>query len=131
MRMQRDEWKFDYTAGHLAKAASDKIAYHEGRLQFWRTTRDGVMNTIRSEGLEIDEKIVLGHRSPKSRDWDHGAEVMIRNDLQKDLGECHEKLKWHTGKLEEYVGWHQVLEANPENRLALDIEDWLFFFAKN
>ena len=34
-------------------------------------------------------------------------------------------------KLEEYVGWQQVLEANPENRQSLDIEDWLFFFAKN
>lgn len=25
--MQRNEWKFDYTASRLAEAASDKIAY--------------------------------------------------------------------------------------------------------
>jgi len=129
--MQRDEWKFDYTAGRLAQAAAEKVAYHQDRLQFWRTTREGVMATIRAEGLEIDEKIVLSFRNPKGRDWDRGAEVMIRNDLQKDLVECLEKLQWHTTKLEEYAGWQQVLEANPENRQALDIEDWLFFFAKN
>ena len=129
--MQRNEWKFDYTASRLAEAASDKTAYHRERLNFWRTTREGVMATIRAEGLEIDEKIALGYRNPKGRDWERGAEVMIRNDLQKDLDECLEKLKWHTDKLEQYVGWQQVLEANPENRQSLDIEDWLFFFAKN
>ena len=89
------------------------------------------MATIRAEGLEIDEKIVLDYHSPKSRDWQRGAEAMIRNDLQKDLAECLEKLKWHTDKLEQYAGWQQVLEANPESRQSLDIEDWLFFFAKN
>ena len=129
--MQRNEWKFDYTAARLADAAAGKIAYHQDRLQFWRTTREGVMATIRSEGIEIDEKLVLATHSPKARDWARGAEVLIRSDLQKDLAECHEKLNWHTGKLEEYVGWQQLLEANPENRQSLDIEDWLFFFAKN
>jgi hypothetical protein len=83
--VQRNEWKFDYTASRLAEAASDKIAYHRERLGFWRTTREGVMATIRAEGLEIDEKIVLSFRAPKGRDWERGAEVIIRNDLQKDL----------------------------------------------
>ena len=59
-----------------------------------------------------------------------GAEVMIRNDLQKDLAECHEKLRHHTEKLAQYDGWQQLLEANPETRQALDIEDWLFFFGR-
>jgi hypothetical protein len=33
-----------------------------------RTTR-GVIEKIRSEGLEIDAKIVVGYQSPKARDW--------------------------------------------------------------
>jgi hypothetical protein len=74
---------------------------------------------------------LLGFRNPKGRDWERGAEVLIHNDLQKDLGECLEKLQWHTTKLEEYTSWQEVLEANPDNRQALDIEDWRFFFAKN
>ncbi len=129
--MQRNEWKFDYTAGRLAEAAAAQADFHRERLQFWRNTREGVMATIRAEGLEVDEKIVLGFTTPKGRDWDRGAELIIRNDLKKDLGECLEKLKWHTDKLDEYAGWQQVLEANPENRPQLDIDDWLFFFARH
>jgi hypothetical protein len=56
---------------------------------------------------------------------------MVRNDLQKDLGECLEKLAHHTTQLQQYDGWQQVLAANPEARLKLDIEDWLLFFASN
>jgi hypothetical protein len=130
--MLRNDWKFDYTAARLAEAAGAKMIYHGERLDWWRAKKDEVMKTIRSEGLEIDEKIVLtNYRSPKGRDWERGAQVMVRNDLQKDLEECLEKLQYHTQKLADYDGWQQVLAANPENRLALDIEDWLYFFGKN
>ena len=78
----------------------------------------------------VDEKISLTFNNPKSRDWERGAQVMVRNDLQKDLEECLVKLQAHTQRLNEYSGWQQVLIANPENRLALDIDDWLFFFGK-
>ena len=88
------------------------------------------MNTIRSEGLEIDEKIVMEFRNPKARDWDRSAQVLIRNDLQTDLSECLDKLSHHTQQVQQYDGWQQVLAANPEARVKLDIEDWLFFFAR-
>lgn len=90
-----------------------------------------VMTTIRSEGLEIDEKIALEYRSPKSRDWDRGSQVMVRNDLQKDLTECLEKLSHHTQQVQQYDGWQQVLAANADARVKLDIDDWLFFFGRN
>lgn len=128
--MQRDEWKFEYAGDRLAGAAAQKAAWHQERVEFWKATRERVMTTIRAEGIEIDEKIALGTRSPKARDWERGAEVMIRNDLQKDLAECMEKLAWHTGKVDEYAGWQQLLAANPASRQALDIDDWLFFFAR-
>lgn len=92
--MQRNEWKFDYTARNLAAAARERLEFHQERLAFWKQKRDEVLAQIRSEGVEVDEKILLGYRNPKSRDWE------------------------------------QVLAANPESRLALDVEDWLFFFSK-
>jgi len=128
--MQRNEWKFEYTAAKLAEAAQAKIDWHGQRLEWWKTKKDEVFSTIRREGLEVDEKISLAFQNPKSRDWDRGAQVMVRNDLQKDLAECLEKLRAHTQELNEYSGWHQVLTANPEDRLSLDIDDWLFFFGK-
>lgn len=51
----------------------------------WKAKREELLVTIRSEGIEVDEKIVLAYSNPKARDWDRGAEIMIRNDLRKDL----------------------------------------------
>ena len=129
--MLRKDWCFEYTASKLSEASTEKLAFHQERLNWWKAKRTEVMNTIRSEGLEIDEKIVLEFRSPKSRDWDRGSQVMVRNDLQSDLSECLEKLSHHTEKVQQYDGWQQVLAANPQARVKLDIEDWLFFFGRN
>ncbi len=129
--MLRQDWGFDYTATKLAEAADQKKDFHQERLDWWKAKRLEVMGTIRSEGLEIDEKIVMEFRSPKSRDWNQGSQVMVRNDLQKDLGECLEKLSHHTQQLHQFDGWQQVLAANPEARVKLDIDDWLFFFGRN
>lgn len=128
--MHRKDWKFAYTAAKLAEAAEGKLRHHNERLEFWKTKKSEIISLIRSEGLEVDEKISLGYRSPKERDWDRGAQVMVRNDLQKDLDECLEKLGYHTGRIADYDGWQQMLSANPENRLELDIDDWLFFFGR-
>ena len=129
--MLRKDWGFDYTATKLAEAAATKMVFHQERLDWWKTKRQEVMGTIRSEGLEIDEKLVMEFRSPKARDWDRSAQVLIRNDLQTDLSECLDKLSHHTQQVQQYDGWQQVLAANPEARVKLDIEDWLFFFARN
>ena len=129
--MQREQWKFDYTASRLATAAQSKIVYHQEQLRFWREKRAEVIDTIRSEGIEVDEKIVLAYANPKARDWDRGGEILIRNDLRKVLAECYQKLAYHTEERDTYDGWRQVLEANPDNRLSLEIDDWLFFFGKD
>lgn len=90
--------------------------------------RREVVDKIRSEGIEIDEKISLAFVTPKARDWERSTQVTIRDDLRNNLGECQDKLVFHTQKRHEYTGWLQVLTANPEQRLRLDIQDGLFFF---
>jgi hypothetical protein len=127
--MLRSDWEFEYTGAALAEAAKTKLEFHQERLAWWKEKRSAIMTQIRSEGLEINEKISLGFRSPKSRDWEGGAQVMIRNDLQKALNECQEKLSFHTGKINGYKGWYQMLTANPHARKGLDIQDWLYFFS--
>lgn len=129
--MLRSEWKFPYRAQTLAAAAESKLAYHDERIKWWTAKRAEVMATIRAEGIEVDERIVLGHASPKARDWERGAKVMVRNDLKDDLEECLEKLRWHTDKRRDYDGWLQALQANGDQRVELDIEDWLHFFGRN
>lgn len=129
--MQRKDWKFEYTAARLAEAAEVKIKHHQTRFEFWRGKREEVLARIRAEGLEIDEKIVMGDQSPKARDWERANRVSIRDDLRQHLDECLDKLRAHTEWLAQYDGWNQLLNANPEQRVALDIEDWLFFYGRN
>ena len=114
----------------LAEAARERLKFHTERLEHWRSRKDEVLARIRSEGIEVEEKAVLGFRSPKERDWQQGAKVMVRNDLRLELDECLEKLAHHTGKCSDYAGWAQALSANMAACFALDIEDWLYFFEK-
>lgn len=127
--MLREKWEFSYTAEQLAEATAKKLAFHQERLVWWKEKRLAVMATIRSEGLEINEKIALEYRSPKSSDWNNSSQVVIRNDLKNALQECQEKLAHHTSKIQDYSGWHQMLTANPQTQQSLDVEDWLFFFS--
>ena len=103
--MRREEWRFEYTANNMATAAETKIKFHAERLEWWKSKRHEVMDKIRSEGIEIDEKISLAYLSPKSRDWAQSTQVTIRDDLRNNLSECQEKLAHHTQKQNEYIGW--------------------------
>ena len=102
--------------------------WHRERLAFWGARREETLATIRSEGLEIDEKIVIGVHTPKARDWERANRVTVRDDLRMQLDEVLHKLKEHTERLVAYDGWRQMLAANPGARLSLDIADWLYFF---
>lgn len=128
--MLREQWKFGYSAEELAQAAKTKLDHHNERLVFWKDKKRAVLDTIRAEGLELDETITAALSNPKARDWHRSTQVMVRNDLQKDLAECLDKLEWHTQRRDEYDGWHQVLGAQVGGRLELDINDWLFFFGR-
>ena len=128
--MTRDKWVFKYVASQLTPAAQSKIDWHTERLAWWTSKKEQVLTTIRNEGLDVDEGIASQFSHPKSRDWDRGAQVVVRRDLQKHLEECLEKLQFHTRQLSEYSGWHQILIVHLEKAIELDIEDWLFFFGK-
>ena len=129
--MQRTDWTFQYRASQIAEATRSKIDYHQERLTFWKAKREEVLATIRAEGIEVDEKIVLAFQNPKARDLDRGGQVIIRNDLQKALQEIYDKLRDHTEALSEFEAWEQVLLAHPEAPLPLDIQDWLHFFGRH
>jgi len=127
--MNRDKWTFPYTADKLLEAATNKKAFHEGRLQWWADKRKEVEAKIRSEGIEIDDtladvvsnKFSGGYREPQ---------VQIRNDLVKDLEECVTKAREHQLKIRDYDAWIQVLASQGQATFPLNQDDWLFFFGK-
>ena len=122
--MQRDEWTFEYTASKLAEAAATKREHHKQRLEWWNGQKDAVMAEVKDSGIEVSESLALAYASNAGV----GPQVMVRGDLQRKLTECHGKLKEHDAKAREYDGWHQVLTANPEARMKLHHDDWLYFF---
>ena len=129
--MQRNEWNFHYSGKQLLKAAKAKVTHHSSRYTWWLTRKDDLLKTIRSEGLEVSEAEALQHSGHKARDWNQGARVMVRNDLQTQLDECLRKLGFHAEQLDSFQGWTQVFDANPESNLPLDHNDWLFFFGRD
>ncbi|MDD2740431.1 MAG: hypothetical protein PHR94_15995 [Methylomonas lenta] len=112
------------------KATAPAPSRAQERFNWWKDKKEQVITQIREEGLEIDENIALEYISPKSRDWERGTQVTVRDDLRKDLNECLQKLAAHTDLINDFNGWHQVLLANPGIALSLDHEDWLFFFGQ-
>lgn len=124
--MQRKEWTFEYTASKLAEAAQSKKAHHLARLDWWKSTKDETMSEVRASGIEVSESAASAQYSTANM----GPQVMVRNDLQRKLTECHTKIQTHEAMVREYDGWLQVLNANPENRLSLHHDDWLYFFGQ-
>jgi hypothetical protein len=129
--MYRREWKFQFATSKVLAAVRAKIDFHDEHMAFWRDKREEVMAEIRKDGIQVNEKIALSLANPKARDWERGGDVMIRNDLQISLTETFQKLGYHTRLRDTYDGWRQALEATTDQTLALDIDDWLFFFGRD
>lgn len=129
--MNRNQWKFTYTADKLLEAANTKKRWHDGRLTWWASKRDEIKETIKSEGIEIDESVSFGTENYLSNKSAYrGSSVSIRNDLVEDLNECVGKVSEHQNKIKDYDAWIQVLESQGQSSLELHQDDWLFFFGK-
>ncbi|MFZ1492999.1 MAG: hypothetical protein WAU60_06245 [Candidatus Competibacter denitrificans] len=123
--MQRDRWTFRYAASELTNAAKAKRDHHEQRVLWWQAQKDGVMTEVRESGIEVSESLAIAYKTSA----DFGPQVMVRNDLQQKLTECHNKIKAHTAQAREYDGWVQVLESSPgDSEFSLAQDDWLYFF---
>ena len=129
--MQRSEWNFEYTAAKLAEAASIKKAHHEERLAWWEAKQKEVIEDVKAKGLEVTESLAMEYATSSAFTGAiRGAQLTVKNDYQEKLNECHQKIRTHGSKVKEYDGWIQMLEANDEQRVKLDIDDWLFFFGR-
>lgn len=125
--MKRNEWSFEYTAATLADAAEAKRAHHQDRLQWWEVKKVEVTKSVGDRGIEVHDSVASGYSNTAT-----GIMPMIQIDsgLQRDLCECQNKIQEHGKKVRDYAGWVQVLRAQPEARLSLEHDDFLFFFGE-
>lgn len=134
--MLRAEWKFQYNAGRLADAAKTKMDHHNSRKAWWKDQQDTVIAEVREKGLEVSEPIAMQYGSTAvisrhlAGNAVGGAQIVVKSEYQEKLNECATKIQSHSTKAEEYAGWVQLLQANPNNALDLDIHDYLFFFGE-
>lgn len=128
-------WYARFTREEVATAAKIKKDYHEARLSFWQGKEDGVIAEIKANGLEIDDSVAPGYSNVQ-----RGPQVMVRNDLQKDLAECRQKVNEHRAKVLKFRSWVEFLKApapygsrmkgeSSNTDLELDIDDYLLFFS--
>lgn len=127
--MLKHEWEFEYTASALALAAEAQRAFRQTRVEAWEAKKLEVMAKVKESGLTVHEGPAAGFQNYTSNAG-QGAHVMVDTTLQADLSECVLKIKEHRAAVQQYTGWVQVLQANPESRLKLHQDDWLFFFGK-
>lgn len=122
--MLRDKWEFEFAASKLCDAAKAKMNHHSERLKFWEDAKAKVMAEVKESGIEVSESQAGSSYSNANRI----PEVMVRNDLQKGLTECHQKIQEHNKMVREYEGWVRVFLANPDLRHKLHADDYLYFF---
>lgn len=125
--MNRHDWEFEYTAKTLADAAELARESRQQRSEWWIAKKEEVMQEVRDTGIEISESVAAEYSNTK---MGMGPRVLVKGDLQNKLTECFTKIREHEAAASEYAGWVQVLEANPEARLKLTHQDWLYFFGK-
>lgn len=120
----RQNWKFKYAAADVADAASAKRDHHADRLAWWEQQQKSLIAEIREKGLEVEESMSAVYASSAAP---HGARLVVKDDYQTKLNECHMKIKLHSAKTREYDGWVQFLSIRTE-AIELDCDDYLFFY---
>lgn len=128
--MNREEWEFEYTASKVAEGAAAQKEHRLGRVAAWTEAKAKVMAEVKDSGIEVSESLAADMKSYHNTTAAYGPQVLVKADLQKKLTEAHQKITSHTRAAAEYDGWVQVLRANPEARLKLTQDDWLYFFGK-
>jgi hypothetical protein len=132
----RAKWEFEYTAKTLAEAAAKQLEFRTSRVEYWTEKQNEVMVKIKASGLEIHEDITTYGTASNNLNLKYassgmgGAQIVIDPTMQGDLTKCHLKIQQHTELARQYSAWKQVLDGNPEDRVKLDHDDWMFFFGK-
>lgn len=127
--MRRQEWKFEYLACDLLKAAREKRDHHKARLDWWEAKKGEVEQQIKETGLKFHESLVAEYS--KTGYGAQSSDVQVDPVLKKKLDECFSKIRHHKSKVDDYGGFVTVLADTPElQRLELHIDDWRYFFEK-
>ena len=73
--MLRKDWKFQYIAKDLAKAAATKRDHHAACLDWWNKQQESVIAEVREKGLEVSETLAMQYGSTPA-----GAQIIVKTN---------------------------------------------------
>ncbi len=130
--MKRNSWEFQYKVKDLLEAAKARMAFYESRVAFWESKKTETIEKIKSEGITIDESLAARDgKAAYSNFAGRGGQVVIRDDLERDLSEAHGRVASHRKNVATYEAWVEILSSQHQDQVReLNHDDWLFFFSK-
>lgn len=124
----RKDWQSSLARVDVLDAAKKRVAHHTARLSFWKSKKSEVMDTIKREGLTVEESVAGANYTTSNAVAQRHPQVMVRNDLQKDLDECATRIYHHQNELHDFQVWVDFLSAEGPSMLDLDRDDYKYFF---
>lgn len=109
----RHEWKFPYKATEIAQAGRKRIAYHEGRVEYWKAEK------VRAEAEAGEE--------PAQTDELAKAYSNTRRVNNQRAFDCAQKIDEHETAILKLKLYSRALETNATANYDLDAEDVDFF----
>ena len=109
----RHQWKFPYKALDVAKAAKNRTAYHESRLEYWQKEK------ARADAEEAEE--------PAGEDQFAKAYSNTRTVNNQRSYDCANKIAEHEQSVLKLKLYARALEQNATANYDLDAEDVDFF----
>lgn len=116
----RAEWTVQWSAQSVREAALRQMAYHEGRVVFWKSHRDDAEEDLRTSGLELRSMPVTGGDR---------IDAVVDPLKARRLEECRQKVAGHEELCKQYRQWAEFLE-NSGAVFNLNFGDFEFFAMK-
>lgn len=115
----RNEWRFQFSASVISKAAKDEAAYHEERLDWWKIEQERATEQAKAASVVVRKHEVTGGKR---------VEVVLDPSVSKRLQECESKISAHRAAFDDFKRWADAMSAmQPRQNYDLDPDDVAYF----
>ena len=125
----RTSWKIKMPAANVYVAAQEKLEFHKERLAIWEEARSATIETIKSNGVVIEESVLNDFGTSTYSNSGRQPGVSVNSELVRDLNEANTKITEHKDKVRAFDSWVQFL-SSATGDLELTLSDYLYFFGK-
>jgi hypothetical protein len=115
---RRHKWTVKVAAKQLTSCCSERMVYHEGRINFWKTELDASETKLRTEGIQLKHYEVTGGRR---------TEAQLDSSLSGRVGECQQRLKSNRDAYDHFAAYYAMFKLAGDSEFELNCDDVLYF----